>query len=459
MAKDNIIGLAFRGDCVEWATLAPVREEFRTTATGSVPVEGELDEGQIKALAGGLLTEAGGLNGHVVMGLPSEDMLLRVVTLPLVESDELRSMVRLQADKFSPFPVESMVVSHEVLEKRGDSCVVLIVAARAEVVGGFGRVMESAGVQPERVDVSLMGRWHALDKAGEIRAEGRQLLLLLEGGIAEIVVAQNGTPILMRSLGTVQNLAEQELAAELAGEVGYTLMSLELEHGSAGECVVNVWHDGAVPAGLEEKMHQECGSRPVLSSLESMPSRAEGVAQRSAEKGAGRLDLTPDVWRSAAGTKDFKRKMVKAAVIIFGVWIVGAGALFGGLRFQEMRLASLKAERDELREPAMEIRRLRARVLATKRHGDMSESSLECLREISAVQPVGVDLTSFTYRKGEGVKISGEALTTELVYDFKRKLLEESQLFSGIDLQGPHEIPKRNRQRFDMDIKLRGGEQ
>jgi Tfp pilus assembly PilM family ATPase len=109
MAKDNIIGLAFRGDCVEWATLAPVREEFRTTATGSVPVEGELDEGQIKALAGGLLTEAGGLNGHVVMGLPSEDMLLRVVTLPLVESDELRSMVRLQADKFSPFTVESMV--------------------------------------------------------------------------------------------------------------------------------------------------------------------------------------------------------------------------------------------------------------------------------------------------------------------------------------------------------------
>jgi hypothetical protein len=459
MAKDNIIGLAFRGDSVEWATLSAVREEYRTVGTGSIPLEADLTEEQTKALVERLRTETGGLKGHVVVGLPSEDMLLRVVNLPLVEDDELRSMVRLQADKFSPFPVDTMVVSHEVLEKRGDTCVVLIAAAKAEVVERFGKVVEAAGVQAARVDVAVLGWWHLLNEAGEVRKDGRQLFLLVEGTTAEIVVAQDGVPLLLRSLRALEDGGEEELVAELAQEVGYTLMSLELEHGSAGECSVGVWHAGSAPVGLAEKIQQECACEPVLNSLDGLSSLAEGVAGRSADRDASRLDLTPDTWRTAAGTREFKRKMLMAVAIVLGVWVLGAGTLFGGLRFQQMRVSSLKAESEELSGPATEIRKLRYRVVTIKRHRDVTESALECLREISVAQPAGVDLTSFTYRKGEAVKISGEALNSELVYEFKRKLLDNSQLFLGVELQGPHDVPRRNRVRFDMDIKLRGGEQ
>jgi hypothetical protein len=88
----------------------------------------------------------------------------------------------------------------------------------------------------------------------------------------------------------------------------------------------------------------------------------------------------------------------------------------------------------------------------------VSESALECLREISVVQPKGIDLTSFTYRKGDAVKIAGEALNSDLVYQFSKKL-DGSNLFQDVQLKAVNEDRRRGKTVFDVDIKLRGGEQ
>jgi len=101
---------------------------------------------------------------------------------------------------------------------------------------------------------------------------------------------------------------------------------------------------------------------------------------------------------------------------------------------------------------------MRRRVFMIKRYMDRSDSALECLREISALQPRGIDLTSFSYRKGETLRISGEAETVDQVYSFKSKL-EGSTLFVGAKLQGPRRDRKKRKEVFDIDLRLHGGAQ
>ena len=70
-------------------------------------------------------------------------------------------------------------------------------------------------------------------------------------------------------------------------------------------------------------------------------------------------------------------------------------------------------------------------------------------------QPVGIDLTSFTYRKGEHVKIVGEAMDVDRVYDFKNKL-DDSELFTKTSLQGPRFDKRKRKQVFDIEMTLAG---
>ena len=148
--------------------------------------------------------------------------------------------------------------------------------------------------------------------------------------------------------------------------------------------------------------------------------------------------------------------MIRATVAILGLWVLAAAALFGTLAFEKHRINVLQKQKEELTKPAGEVARMKNRVMLVQRYTDRSKSALECLRHISSLLPEGIDLSSFSYRKGEGVKISGDATTVNLVYDFKKQI-DDSGFFLGSTLDGPKLDSHKNRQSFDLDMKLAGG--
>jgi len=390
--------------------------------------------------------------GAVSVAIPSEHVLLRVMDLPAVEDDELASMVELQADKVSPFPVENMVVSHEVLQKGDGVCRVLVAAAREDAIQKIGTRLGSAGIAPARIDSALLGWWRSLQDADAVGA-GRHLILILASGVPEAIVSEDGVPLVFRSLGASMDSDEPGVVEETAREVGYALMSLELEHGAAAACRVTVFHRGDAPAALLDALWKECMCEVNARSLADLPTAAEGVARRAAEGTA--LDLTPSAWTSARSSRAFKKQMWAAVAVILLAWCIGVGGVLGMTAYEESRLASLQSSREEWRGPSLEVRSMRRRAYMIRRYMDRSDSALECLREISAVQPVGVDLTSFNYRKGEGVKIRGHASGVNEVYAFK-SALDASELFQETRLEGPSAMRGTSRQTFQMDMKLPG---
>ncbi len=397
---------------------------------------------------------AAGIRGDVAVGLSSYQMLIRVIDLPPVEPAELASMVELQIDKFSPFPVEAMVVSHEVIKRTDENCRVLVAAARQTLVDGIGETLDAVGVDPVRVDAAILGWWRLLRDAHALEEGTRHVVVILDGVCRDIAVFQDDLPVVVRSLSLEADAPEEAVARDLAEEVSSTLMSLELEHGVAAHCSVAVWHRGDAPDWIRQEIETVCGCPVSTHSLDDLPPVSEGLARRQAD-GDGHLDLTPQSWRVTEKARLFKQKMAVAAGTIFGVWVLGMGGLFGGLAMQNVRLSNLRAEAEEWKGPAKAVGDLRRRVSVIRQYTDRRSSALECLREICLrdVLPDGVELTQFSYRKKDVLVIAGQASVVGQVYAFKRKL-DASELFGDVTLEGPRRDPRRNKQVFEMDIRL-----
>lgn len=466
-SRDQVAGVTLTGREVAWTVLQTAKQRTAVQRAGSVNLAAEppapgADPADVAAAEAAAEAAAprrfraafGDLRGPLSLGLSSRHLLLKVVRLPPAADDELQGMAELQVDKFSPFPVENMVVASEVLQRTEESLLVLIAAARSDYVETCGREAQRLGLHPARVDAELLGWWHLLTAGGHIPAQGRHVAVLLAGAVPEIIVAQDGVPLVLRALGEMEGLAPEELDAETAREVGYTLVSLELEHGSDPDLSLAVWSRDGGSELLRERLGQECGCPVRVHSLASLPPVTEGLAQRMAARQG--LDLTPAAWRAMGVSLQFRRTMLRAVAAIAGLWLLALASFGGGLLFDQFRLRNMEAERDELRGPATEVRTLRRRVATIRRYLDQQQSALEYLREISALLPPGIDLTALSFRKGESLKISAEASAVGLVYDFKKQL-DSSALFPNASLIGPVHDPRRRKETFDIEVPLKDG--
>ena len=462
MAQDRIAGLVVSDGVVEWTTL-PAKGRGKAIGSRRVElaaavVDAEADESVESAasVAESIKAECKPLKGsRIAVGIGSDRLLLRVIELPLVDDAELSGMVDLQIDKFSPFPVDSMVVAYEVLRREAEHCLVLIAAVQEDVASELGRLLTEADVHSDRLDAIIVGWWRLILDAGRVHDAGRQVFLIFETGSPEMIVTQDGMPILFRSITGVAEVSDEDAVQELVAEVAHSLMSLELEHGGGAATSMQLWYRNEVSEGIVGALARECECEVETADLESLPMVSEGLARRMVQRGASALDLTPASWRTAEAARSFRAKVLVSAACVVATCAIILVGLFGAIAYQRHGLAAMNAELESLSGPAADVKKMRGRVQTIAEYMDRSRSGLECLREICLVLPNGIDLTSYSYRKGESLKISGEAANVNLVYALKNKL-DESELFLESELIGPHRNTRSKKEIFEIGLTLPG---
>jgi hypothetical protein len=475
MARDSVSGIVLGAETVEWAVArvgqtapeASGAEALPTVAvlpapTDQEPAPQETTEASIEETPAGpsrqdvLRRVCGGLRGAVSVGLPSDQLLLRVALLPADNTDELAGMVQLQVDKWSPFPVDTMAVSHDVLAKREGGYLVLMAAVREETAAACYRELEAAGARPARMDLRVLGRWRTLKDAGEILEQGRQVIVLLGDGKPELLVAQDGLPLVIRVLDIPDTASAGEWIEELLREAAHTLLSIEIEHGVAPVAGVWIGAPGNPDAALGSAFQQEYPSATVsLRDLGHLPTAVAGVALRFADQPEGGIDLVPAEFRRKGTERAFRRRLIGTAVGVACFWVVTMAGVFGLLAYEQLTLSGLQSERDYWMTPAKEVGVVKRRVAVIRLYMDQTYSALECLREIGERKPDGVFLNAMTYKKGEAIRLNGEADSADIVYTLKSNLTA-SPLFKNAEatLVGPNHDPRKNKYTFELRLSL-----
>jgi Tfp pilus assembly PilM family ATPase/Tfp pilus assembly protein PilN len=158
---------------------------------------------------------SGGITAtQAVAGLPRRFVTLKNARLPHAEPEQIRGMVQFEAQQYIPFPIEDVVLDHQIVSDETDEMTtVMIVAARRALVEEFLAAFDKAGIEVTRLGVSSL----ALAEHGA-SATLPLALIDVDSGEMDVAVVSAGRPLFTRaaSLGEDGEIDPQRLAAEVA---------------------------------------------------------------------------------------------------------------------------------------------------------------------------------------------------------------------------------------------------
>lgn len=464
MAKSEIVALSVEGRCLRGVSYEPRGHEgWARTGGGVWPIEADAEpvsseeggnnqpqQGTVvesdKPLARAMSVAKNALGVHQsVIALPLSLLLARVLKMPVEVRDDLADAVALQMDKLSPFPGEELTVGYEVLSETETSLWVFAAAMPAAVFDELGSALNVAKLYVARTDVLTLGWIRSLSGPLQLTRPGRHVLLMKSDGGWDLVVLDNGVPVVMRGLGAVAD------ADVLTRELTLSLLCAESDAGGGAVGDVTVVSKEAPAPDLIGRLKTLLNVPVRHEAPPSEDGGVEGVAIRTGE--GALLDLTPQVWRDAVKEAQIRKRVLTGVSVVMAVWAAFMGVLFAGpFVYGQMTTRIREASRMHAK-AYKQVSDTRERVNLILSYTDRSCSALELLRVASGYLPQGITLTAFSYKRDDGVKITGEADMPQQVYDFKNAVTEDP-LFESVSLMGPS--ASRGKNKFDVDAKFKG---
>ncbi|MBL7011993.1 MAG: pilus assembly protein PilM [Kiritimatiellales bacterium] len=426
-------GIHYTDEIVEWAVLRKNRAGTEKLREGTLPIpEGFFDRADAPLFPVDMLENIRkNFRGIVTVSLPSSRLLMRVLELPSADSAELDAMVELQADQISPFPVDQLTISYEVLHQTEEHSRVLVVAAPRKAVDALGVLFKEKSIYIRSLDAEVLVWWSLLSTHQKIPAEGRVLIILEEHTEFSIIVADDGVPVCFRSLELFHNFTDPSVMAEIIEEIRYTLLSLEADYGHSANVRTEVWSQAEFPADLAQMFEELSPGGVILHDLDTLPPLSEGLALRTVDRKQHHAELVPREWVEFQRRRQIMKIATAASIVVLGIWM--AVVFITGVVFAFQKVSYKRVEKEAARyaAPAREAQFARAEKESLEKYADRSHSALECLRQITVSLPDDLEINSFDYTKNKAIRLRGSAYDTTPIYTYFQRL-GASALFAGI---------------------------
>jgi len=409
---------------------------------------------QVVAFEGGELRPLGSeiVPGEAVLALPLSRLIVKMVRVSEAEDDVTAASGILAA--VSPFPDEPLTVSCETVRETEKGRVILAAALPEGAADDIADALDAAKINVTRVDILSLGELRGLwPQLSDGRTGVRRLVLLKSADCLSLFVLDDDQPSAVRAI-----TSEGDLRREVM------LSLLEAEDFGGAKLLSEIVVAGDVDAfGLESF----APVRRLAAGEDRLALALKGVEERAGEPSS--IDALPASWREVLEETRFKAKLKKFLAIAGGIWafimlvLFGVPVVFGLLTDRQKGLC-----RDHSRQ-YKSVLAMKEKVDLVRKYSDHARGALETMKMVSDLLPLPegsdsscIELNSWNFRREDGensggVKFSGEADSTALVYQFKDALVD-CGLFAQVDLQGPS-AGKGGRQRFDIDCRFEGEEE
>ncbi|HET6448366.1 MAG TPA: type IV pilus assembly protein PilM [Conexibacter sp.] len=307
-AGKHVIGLDIQPG---FATAVQVRTGAGIAVDRAVGVPlapGLLRDGEVadvEALAEALqqLFQEHKLSKRVRLGVASQRILMRTVDLPaLTDAKEIAAAVRFHAQDHIPMPLEQAVLQHhslgQVETEDGPRTRVVLVAARADVVGRLYAAARQAGLRPTGIDLSAFAMIRALH-----RGEAGGTLYVSIGGVTNLALAEGSTCVFTRVVAG----GTESLAAELAERRGLTL-----EHA----------HQWLVHVGVGTPSEDVDGASEIVQ-------EAQNVLSQGVHRIATEIRNSLDFYRTQVGALAAERAVVTGSAVAIPGFVAALGDAIG----------------------------------------------------------------------------------------------------------------------------------
>jgi type IV pilus assembly protein PilM len=180
-------------------------------------VEGEvMDPGIVAEAIRSAMEKAGVTTKDVVIAVGGRDVIIKKIQIERVKEQQVRELLRWEAEQHVPFDVESVELDHQTLDPKGTGpqMDVLLVAAKRELIQAKQRVLEEAGLNAAVVDVDSFALHNGFEVNHPDAMTGIVGLLNIGHDVTNIIILEEGVPILTRDIAVGTRRLREDLMRE-----------------------------------------------------------------------------------------------------------------------------------------------------------------------------------------------------------------------------------------------------
>ena len=260
--KKNYAGLALQTDALRFVELEGTSSSLKVKRSASFSAAGAIRRdslADLKALQDGLkslLYNAGGsAGGPVVLGVPSRDVMIRLVDLPEMPMNDAREALRWDFEKYFPFPYADAAVDVSSVDlppaaaQQSGQMSILVVTCKMKPIETLLRICQEVGIEVAAIEPVNVALFRAL--AGPVPAmQGNFVSVFPDREVTNIVLGFKDNGILYRTaqVDIPESLQEnpEEALLPLVREVTNTVMFARNQYRetACGTIAVSGWtHD------------------------------------------------------------------------------------------------------------------------------------------------------------------------------------------------------------------------
>ena len=335
----------------------------------------------------------------------------------------------------------------------------------------IGEALDAEKLSVVRIDSLALGQirgvWPSLGESS-----GRRLVLLDSADCLSCIVLDGDQPSAIRAITDRSDLRREIMLSLLEAEDFGGARRLDeiilvendkSDEGGESDESSQVPLAPQDPPVKEDPLAALEAFAPVRRLMVGADAALVGVAERAADEGA--LNALPASWRELLEETRFKAKLIKYLAIAGGIWLLIMAVLFGVPMVYDFMTDHQKSLSKQHQRQYKEVKDMKAKVDLIHKYSDHARGALEIMKALSDRLPEEITLTSWSYKRDEGVRVSGEGDTAESVYAFKDAMDEMSagegedgeRIFPTVALNGPN--ASKGKHRFDLDCQYKGEEE
>jgi type IV pilus assembly protein PilM len=253
----GIIGLDIGSHAVKLVAMKPQRGDnpYQLTHFGVAELPSEsivegavVRPGDVAQAIRDLLSHNKIKGSRIATAVSGHAVIVRRVTMPRMDEDELRESIVWEAEEYIPFDVDDVNLDFAILDEDKDSneMDVVLVAAKRDRIDEFISVIEEAGREPVVVDVDAFALQNAFELSYPERQHEDVALLNMGASVINAAVLEEGRPVFWRDI----TLGVRQYVAALQRE-------FMLDYFDAEEVLRRA---GSASAETSEQMDTELGS-------------------------------------------------------------------------------------------------------------------------------------------------------------------------------------------------------
>lgn len=201
--------LALHEDALRYIELEGDLTDLKISKKVSVPSGGKCIEKNSLTAPGELLVplqklaeKIGGFQTPVALGIPSRDILIRVIELPELGLNDAREALRWNFDEFFPYSFSDAAVDiakvENPLEEGDGNMSVLVAACKLRTIDSLLRLAMSVGMKLTTIEPENVAMFRAGLGPATSFAEG-YLVIFAENGVTQLILGYKDNGILYRT--------------------------------------------------------------------------------------------------------------------------------------------------------------------------------------------------------------------------------------------------------------------